>query len=338
MFKGLFDTQSRLAKIDRNGDPLAKLNQIIDWSIFAPVLAPLQGKSGTAKGGRPPYDVMLKFKMLVLQSLYNLSDEALEQQVLDRLSFMRFLGIGMGDDVPDAKTIWAFREQLKNLGLEESLFRRFDSFLNDNGFHAQRGQIVDATIVKAPVRRDSRENNDRIKKGEDIPEWNQSMRSQKDTCARWTIKKGIGCFGYKNHIGVDVRYKLIRSYKVTPASTHDGTVFDELLTANSDPSVYADSAYMSTDRIKRLTSLPRPLLPCINEQGQPQNPMTDEQRKANKARSHVRARVEHVFGAQLKRAGTVLLRGIARAAVKLGLRNLAYNLERYALLCRSTVS
>ncbi len=137
-----------------------------------------------------------------------------------------------------------------------------------------------------------------------------------------------------------MRHKLIRSSKVTPASTHDGKVFDELLTANSDPSAYADSAYMSTDRIKRLTSLPRPLLPCINEQGQPQNPMTDEQRKTNKARSHVRVRVEHVFGAQLKRAGTVLLRviGIARAAVKLGLRNLAYNLERYALLCRSTAS
>ena len=142
MFKGLFDTQSRLAKIDRNGDPLKRLNEVIDWEIFRPELSQLREHVDVSKGGRPPSDALLKFKMLILQSLYNLSDDSLEQQVLDRLSFMRFLGLTMGDDVPDAKTIWAFRERLKEHGLTEKLFARFGEHLNRCGFDARRGQIV----------------------------------------------------------------------------------------------------------------------------------------------------------------------------------------------------
>ncbi len=108
MFKGLFDAQTRLAKIDKNGEPLKQLNELVDWEMFRPELALLRENVDASKGGRPPIDPLLKFKMLILQSLYNLSDDGLEQQVLDRLSFMRFLGLGIGDDVPDAKTIWAF--------------------------------------------------------------------------------------------------------------------------------------------------------------------------------------------------------------------------------------
>lgn len=136
MFKGLFDVQSRLSKIDRNGDPLKQLNELIDWEMFRPDLGQLREKVDVSKGGRPPIAPVLKFKMLILQSLYNLSDDALEQQVLDRLSFMRFLGLGMGDDIPDAKTIWAFRERLKEHGLTEKLFARFGEHLNRSGFDA----------------------------------------------------------------------------------------------------------------------------------------------------------------------------------------------------------
>ena len=334
MFKGLFDTQTRLAKIDKNGDPLKKLGEVVDWSIFLPDLVSIRHNVDPAKGGRPPFDALLKFKMLILQSLYNLSDDNLEQLVLDRLSFMRFLGLGMGDDVPDAKTIWAFRESLKEHGLVEKLFARFDDFLNRAGFSAKRGQIVDASIVEVPVRRDTRDVNDKVKHGDKVEEWTPAQRSQKDVDARWTRKNGDDFFGYKNHICPDVEHKLIRAYEVTPASVHDSKVFEDLLRPNSDPSVYSDSAYMSAERVKAMTSVDSPWLPCIHEKGHAGHPLTDAQRQANRERSRIRVRVEHVFAAQRQRAGHLVLRGIgiARAAVKIGLRNLAYNLERFACL------
>lgn len=334
MFKGLFDTQSRLAKIDRNGDPLKKLSEVIDWDIFWPELSRFAEVSNPSKGGRPPLCPLLKFKMLILQSLYNLSDDALEQQVLDRLSFMRFLGLGIGDDVPDAKTIWLFREALKEDDVEEKLFARFGAFLNQAGFAAKQGQIVDATIVKVPVRRDSRETNEKVKNNEPVEEWTPSQRAQKDVQARWTQKNGKSFFGYKNHAAGDVKHKLVRAYSVTPASVHDSNEFESLLTENTDPSVYADSAYMSNERIARMTAPDSPWLPCIHEKGHAKHPLTEEQRQANRERSRHRVRVEHIFGTQWQTAGKTLLRciGFARAKVKIGLRNLVYNMTRYATL------
>jgi IS5 family transposase len=328
MFKGLFDTQTRFAKIDRNGDPLKKLNDLVDWTIFLPDLSALEEKTG----GRPPYSALLKFKMLILQSLYNLSDDSLEQQVLDRLSFMRFLGLGMGDNVPDAKTIWAFRETLKKLGLVEKLFSCFNAHLNQAGFSAQHGQIVDASIVRVPTRHDSSAINDKIKSGEDIEEWKPATRAQKDVNARWTRKNNKSYFGYKNHVAADVKFKLIRAYAVTDASTADTCVFESLLQANSDPSLYADSAYNTHERIQQLHA--SSWLPCLHERANKHHPLSESQLAANRERSRIRARVEHVFGAQLQRAGNLILRtiGIARAKVKIGLRNLAYNLERYSCL------
>ena len=343
MFKSLFDTQTRLAKIDKNGDPLKRINGLVDWSIFWPELQHFAEVATPSKGGRPSVCPLLKFKMLILQSLYNLSDDSLEQQVLDRLSFMRFLGLGIGDDVPDAKTIWLFRETLKKQGLTEKLFARFAEFLGRAGFAAKEGQIVDATIVKVPTRRDSRETNDKAKKGEPVEEWTPNQRVQKDVDARWTQKNGKTFFGYKDHIATDVKHKLIRAYDVTPASVHDSNVFESLLTENSDPSVYADSAYMSDTRIARMTSAGSPWLPCIHEKGHANHPLTESQRAANRERSRLRVRVEHIFGSQWQMTGKQLLRGIgiARATVKIGLRNLAYNLARYVSLAfakRSIVS
>lgn len=340
MFKSLFDTQTRLAKIDRNGDPLKQLNELIDWEMFRPDLAQIRENVDISKGGRPPIDPVIKFKMLILQSLYNLSDDSLEQQVLDRLSFMRFLGLGMGDDIPDAKTIWAFRERLKEHGLTEKLFARFGEYLNRSGFDAKRGQIVDASIVRVPIRRDSREINNKLKQGEAVTEWNDNTRAQKDVDAKWTEKNGKQSFGYKNHIAPDVEHKLIRGFAVTPANVHDSNEFESILSSNADPSVYADSAYMSSERIAHMSAPDSPYLPCIHEKGYTNHPLTAEQKAANRARSTVRARVEHVFGAQLQQAGNLVVRtiGLARAKVKIGLRNLTYNLTRFVTLKRSIVS
>jgi IS5 family transposase len=339
MFKGLFDLQSRLQKIDSNGDPLAVLNQVVDWELFRPELLPLQAKERKSNAGRKPYDLVLMFKILVLQSLYNLSDDRVEQQILDRLSFHRFLGLTFGDSVPDAKTIWAFRESLDADDRARLLFDKFDAFLRENGFQARKGQIVDAAIVEVPKQRNTREENERIKNGEAgkvRAEWTPAKAAQKDTDARWTKKNARSFFGYKHHDAVDVKHKFVRNYSVTPANVHDSNEFVNLLTENTAADVYADSAYRSAWH--------EALLWVMGFRGHLQRKATRghelgaHERRGNRTRAKVRARVEHVFGTMRQRMGDTVIRtiGVVRARTKIGLRHLTYNLGRYAYLAGSS--
>jgi IS5 family transposase len=268
-----------------------------------------------------------------LQSLYNLSDDAVEYQIRDRLSFMRFLKLALDDRVPDAKTIWLFREQLGELGIHKKAFARFDRYLREAGFSAKKGQIVDASIVAAPKQRNSRDENQRIKDGETPEEWSENKKRQKDTEARWVKKNGKNHYGYKNHIQVDVKHKFIRKYAVTDASVHDSNVFEELLDeGNSNRDVFADSAYRSKERIEALEELG--YRAHLQYKGYKNLKLTDWKKRGNKTRARVRARVEHVFGVQAQKAGTLIIRsiGIFRADVKIGLRNLAFNMDRLGAL------
>jgi IS5 family transposase len=230
---GFFDLQDRLHKIDKNGDPLTKINETVNWEIFRPALEKARDKGRTSNVGAKGYDLILLFKILILQSLYNLSDNATEFQILDRHSFGRFLGLHISQKVPDATTIWLFREDLIKAGIVEELFATFEVHLRANGFMAMKGQIVDASIVSVPRQRNSREENARIKEG-DIPEdWSEHKRRRKDVDARWGKKHGKSFFGYKNHIAVDVKHKLIRGYAVTDAARHDSKVFEQILSENT---------------------------------------------------------------------------------------------------------
>jgi IS5 family transposase len=249
-----FDADKRLAAISAKGDPLEMIDRVVPFESFraeieAVVLTPAGGKKSNA--GRKPIDVLVMFRMLVLQSLYNLSDEQVEYQVRDRLSFTRFLRLGIEDRIPDGTTLWLFRETLAKAGLIEKLFARFGQHLEAKGYIARGGQMVDATIVPVPRQRNSREENDAVKAGETPEAWekNPAKNRQKDKDARWTKKHGKSFFGYKNHVNADARHKLIRQYDVTDASVHDSRTFDGLLNqANTSEDVYADSAYRSARR------------------------------------------------------------------------------------------
>ena len=129
---GFFDLDERLHKIGAK-DPLVDLKELIDWEAFRPTLSLIHKKERKSAAGRKPYDAVLMFKVLVLQHLYNLSDDQTEYQIRDRLSFMRFLGLHPEDVVPDAKTLWCFREELTKQGLVKSLFFDFDLQLDSNG-------------------------------------------------------------------------------------------------------------------------------------------------------------------------------------------------------------
>lgn len=333
MQTGLFDWQTRFEQLDNGGDPLGKLNTMVKWETFRKSLETVRDKDRKSAAGRKPFDVIVMFKILIVQSLYNLSDDQTEYQILDRLSFMRFLGFSVGDTVPDAKTIWLFREQLTEAGLIGKAFDRFDRFLRSNGFAARKGQIVDASIVQAPKQRNSRNDNKKIKNGEVPEDWNDNKKRQKDTDARWTKKNGKTFYGYKNHVSVDVKYKFVRSYDVTDAAVHDSNVFEELLDKhNSSCDVWADSAYRSENKLDELERLG--FREHLQRKGCRNKQLTEKEKSGNHTRSKVRSRVEHVFGIQTQRAGNLLLRtiGFVRAKAKIGLRNLAYNMDRYSSL------
>jgi Transposase and inactivated derivatives, IS5 family len=335
-FTGLFDIQSRLSKLDRTGDPLVLLKTSLNWELFRPELEAIRTKERKSNAGRKAYDVILMFKMLVLQSLYNLSDDQLEIQVLDRLSFMRFLDLNIGDNVPDAKTIWSFKEVLNKGDRVQELFMKFDDFLRTNGFQARKGQIVDASIVRVPIQRNNLDENKRIKsgEGEDVcKQWPSSKASQKDVDARWTKKNGRSYYGYKNHISVDAGGKFIRHYSVTDASVHDSNIFLELLDDNnSSRDVWADSAYRCAEHEYLLAA--RGFRGHLQRKGYRGHPLSERAKRGNRSRSRIRSRVEHVFGVMRQRAGNLIIRciGIIRGARTIGLRNLAYNMSRYALL------
>ena len=186
---GFFDIANRYSGLDAKNDPLLKIDAVVRWEEFRPSLeavwraAPDTRKSAA---GRKPWDAVLMFKAIVLCALYNLSDDQVEYQLRDRLSFMRFLGLGLEDKVPDAKTVWHYRERLAQAGKIEELFEGFDGYLEQQGYLAMGGQIIDASIVPVPKQRNSRDDNAKIKEGETPEGWeNQpAKRSQKGECAR----------------------------------------------------------------------------------------------------------------------------------------------------------
>lgn len=344
---GFFDLENRYAGLDAHGDPLVAISRAVPFEMFRVKL-----KSGLIKGGlrrsdadrkgpagRKPWDEVLIFRVLVLQALYNLSDEAMEYQLRDRLSFMRFVGLGLEDAVPDAKTLWLYREALAKAGAVEELFAMFDGFLKDKGYLAMGGQIIDATIVAAPRQHNSRVENAAVKDGKTPEEWEQqpAKNRQKDKDARWTKKHGRSHFGYKNHVNVDRKHKLVRRYAVTSASVHDSQQFEGLLDPeNTASTVWADSAYRSEEAEATLAT--RGLRSQIHRRAHRNRPLTRRQEAANKTRSAVRARVEHVFGHQHNSMGGKLVRtiGKTRASMKIGMQNLAYNMSRFVVLERST--
>jgi len=172
------------------GDPLEVLNEKIPWEAFRPVLEPVHQTPRTSNAGHTPIDVMLMFKVLVLQSLSNLADEQVEYQIRDRLSCMRFLGVGLESRIPEGTTVWLFRERLKELGLMNPLFDQFGAFLEATGDQARSGQIIDASMVRVSIQRTSRDESAWIKAGKGTEDWRDAKREQKDVEARWTEQHG----------------------------------------------------------------------------------------------------------------------------------------------------
>ena len=338
---GLFDYEFQLQKINQHQPPLYKLDKIIDWEMFKEPIERALHKEPKAPGGRPPYDKLMMFKIIILQKYYNLSDEQTEFQIKDRLSFLNFLGLQIGDNAPDAKTIWLFKEQLKEKQLSEKLFELFTDTLINNGIVAKEGSIVDATFVDVPRQRNSKEDNAAIKKGAVPIEFSKkdkngkrSKLSQKDIDARWVTKNTERHYGYKNHINADTRTKLITNYSVSRVAPHDSTELANIIN-KADKILYADSAYRSKEIEKQLKE--KNITSHIHEKGYRNNPLDIQQKLTNKIKSKIRVRVEHIFGFMTNSMNDALHMtsiGIKRIKSNIGFLNLTYNIFRYEQLVR----
>lgn len=327
---GFFDEHFLLERLTKLKDPLVKLETHIDWALFQPVLEIAFSKpANKSKMGRPPFDRTMMFKILILQSLYSLSDDQMEYQITDRLSFKRFLGLKSSDKVPDAKTIWHFRETLIREGLIEALFARFNQALDDQCIFANTGQIVDASFVEVPRQRNSRDENQQIKQGQTPEAWkaNPNKLRQKDRDARWGKKNKMNFYGYKNHIKVDKGTKLISDYTVTDASVHDSQELETLLDqTDAGQPLYADAASIGQEASIEQCGMTN----NVHEKANKHHKLTETQKASNQEKTRHRARVEHIFGFLTNSMKAMYIRtiGYVRATAKIGLANLTYNMMR----------
>ncbi|MCP1203675.1 IS5 family transposase [Acetobacter oryzoeni] len=346
-----FDVEERLTRLSGLGNQLETCFRTVNFEAFRTDLDKNLAYSDRSKGGRPPFDPVLMFKILVIQTLNNLSDDRTEYLINDRLSFMRFLGLGHSDRVPNAKTIWLFRERLTEAGAIQQLFERFDATLRNAGYLPMSGQILDATLVAAPKQRNTNGEKEDLREGRIPQDWQDkpAKLSHKDRHARWTLKftkakrqddgtlpatdLAIPFFGYKSHVSIDRKFRLIRKWKTTDAAVSDGARLREDLLdkTNTASTVWADTAYRSKANEDFMEK--EGFVSKVHTKKPHLKPMPRHIQRSNAGKSVIRSRVEHVFADQKSQTGLfVRTVGITRATMRIGLANIVYNMRRFLFL------
>lgn len=330
MQMGIFDESKRQERITELGDCLEQISKAVDFNQFIPTLNRVFQHVNNGKGGRPPYSSLLMFKILLIKRLYNLSYDQTEYQINDRISFMRFLGLTISDQVPDAKTIWVYEDIMSKHALGKELFSLFFSGLATKGYIAQEGRIVDATFIEAPKRKNTAEQREKAKSGEVPEEWKDKPQKllQRDLDATWTKKSQKSYFGYKNNVKADVKSKLIVDYAITSASTCDAEGGEQVVDED-DKAVYADAGFAHM-------GIPEGVENMISEKAERGHPLSEEQRMNNHIKAQTRCRIEHIFGNMVKALGgkSIRSKGMLRATFEISLLNLLYNIRRMITLDR----
>ena len=347
MGESLFEEELTADALSQLGNPLERLSQLVDFEMFRPVLEDeLLAKECKSPAGRKPIDVVFMFKVLFLQRYYGLGDHQIQYQITDRTSFRHFLGIHNVAEVPDEKTVWAYRDRLCKLGTFDRLFDLFREHLDSLGLSFSEGKIIDATFVEAPRQRNTHAENQQIKEGNGSSLWQPeegdsekekrrkaNKRRHKDIDARWTKKRQENHYGYKNHVKADKKTKLIETYDTTPASTHDSKVISPLINENDKgQDLWLDAGYEGKEDVVRECGMN----PIICEKGHKNQPLTEEQKKRNKEKAKCRCLIEHIFGfIEGAMSGSVVRSiGIARARAYTAITCLVYNICRFEQLCR----
>ena len=334
--ESLFEKEETLANLSSQGNPLEKLEQVVDFEMFRPLLEEaLKNTHRKNNAGRKPLDPIFVCKALFLQRFYGLSDEQLEYQIADRMSFRKFLGIQSVYDVIDARTLWKYRDEMTKKGVFDQLFTAFHEVLEQKGLIFNEGKMIDASFVEAPRQRNSHEENKQIKEGKGKDLWQDKVHKKchKDTDARWTKKRDETHYGYKQHIKADVKSKLIDKYATTDASVHDSQATHSLLDEkDKGQDAYLDAGYVGQEDVLREYGMN----PIICEKGYRGHPLTDKQKENNKTKSKTRCRIEHIFGFEEGALKGLIVRsiGLARAAANVALTSWVYNICRYVQILR----
>jgi len=273
---------NRRKKHSRSDKLLEDINKFVNWEPLVNICEELYKKSNR---GRPTKPIIFSIKCLFLQFLYGLSDPALEDALIDRLSFQRFLCMSFDEDIPDFTTVWRFRERLMKAKLHDQLFELILRQLENQGVILKKGTLIDATIIQS-ARRPVKQS----EKGDG--ESDQDRSTQKDYDATHTQKGKKKYYGYKGHIGVDQGSNIIRKKEFTTASTHDSQKTDDLISGDED-SIFADKAYSSDDRKRKLRK--HGIYCGILDKGRRSRPLSKSQKKRNKKKSTVRNAVERPF-------------------------------------------
>lgn len=303
------------AGVGRN-DRLDKLDGLIRWYRFEKVLARMR-EAGSA--GRPAYGPLLMFKALLLQSLYGLSDSELEDALIDRLSFRRFVGLSLEEQVPDHTTLCRFRNGLIEAGLLEKLFGELDKQLDNAGLILRRGTMLDATVIETASAR---------------PPFGPPEAKPSDPDAGFTRRQGKSGarYGYKAHVAVDEESGLIRKVITTPANIND-TVPADLLICGDERAVMADAAYHTHARERDLKN--RGIKARLMRRPNKHHPgLSPRLKKLNQLIARRRAAVETTFATLKRRMGlnVIRYRGLAKAAAQVMIAAIAFNMRRWAAI------
>ena len=291
--------------IGRN-ESLERIGEVVDWERLGMLVEDIY----SAGEGRPSYPPLMMVKVMLLQQWYGASDPQMEEALRDRLSFRRFVGLGLHEESPDHSTMSRFRGMLTERGLVKEMMEELNRQMEERGLMVKTGTLIDATLVESQGRRVSRE----------------EKATDKD--AAWTRKGGRHHYGYKVHIGVDEGSGLIRKAVMTAANVNDTEVADELISGD-ERAVYADRAYDTHERRRKLKRMG--IEDGIMKRGNKHHPeVSEEDRRKNELISKVRARVEKVFGTLKRTYGYSRVRyiGLERNATEMWFKCMAYNLRR----------
>ena len=288
---------------------LDRLDDATPWKKLAAPIARLP-EYARDNPGRPAWDPVVMLKCIMLAKWFNLSDPGLEEALLDRISFRRFVGLSFTDATPDETTFVRFRARLREANIHDKLFDGVVKHLEKQGYLVREGTMVDATIIEQSTGRKRDDGS-----------------STRDEDASFTKKHGTTHHGYKGHIACDLS-GIVTEYRFTTAKEHDSKRIDEL-TSSERTAVFADSAYAS--RTRRAALHERGVIDgIIYKRNRGQSELRDWQERWNKLVSRVRARVEHPFGMMKHQLGyrRVRYRGRERNEFDFALTLAACNLKR----------
>ena len=285
---------------------LSEVDEVLDFSLLEQELSGIYN----SRTGRPSYPLVLLFKTLLLQQWYNLSDPGLEEELTDRISFRRFVGLSLSDSVPDHSTISRFRFQLGDR--YERLLSSLNTQFESQGFIIKQGTMIDASFVRSSS----------PKKTVDPEAGVYGRHRTENAC------------GYKMHTAVDRKSGLVRRVIITTANINDTTPADALVMGD-EQAVYADKAY--DKRARRQALEERGIFAGIMHRPNPGYPLTPKQTAFNKRMTKLRAPVEHIFGIlknhyRLRRTRYI---GLTRTAVQITLACMAMNIKRTLVLAKT---